>query len=282
MRLLLTTLLTTCALLAQGAGMPPTSSLVMRDPAAAQDDKVGNVLDTGLTFTDERGYPFALRQMFPGQHPVVLMLGYYGCPSMCGQVLDAAFRSLSAIDDLQPGEHYRILSVSIDPKETPEVAAHRKSIFLPRLQKTGGDDAWRLLVGDAENTSRLAAQVGFNYYWVEASREYAHPASLIFLTPEGKISRTIVNNAFDPRDVRLAIVEASQGTIGTFWDQVQLNCLTFDPTTNTYSLAAMTIMRIGGALTLVALVTMIWVMLRRERQKANESSRQSRPDAATV
>lgn len=236
-----------------------------REEAASQDDRIGNVVDRELTFTDERGYPFKLRQLFPGKQPVVLMLGYYSCPAMCGQVLDAAFRALSDVD-LQPAEDYRILSVSIDPRETAEVAKQRKQLFLPRLQKTGGDEAWRVLVGDETNIKQLADAVGFNFYWSKHTSQYAHPPSLIFLTPEGKVSRAIVNTEFDASDLRLALVEASDGKLGTLWDQVRLNCLTFDARTNTYSLTAMTIMRTAGAITVVVLGFMIWFMLKKERR----------------
>ena len=229
-------------------------------------DRIGAQVDPDLTFTDERGYPFALRQMFPGQQPVVLMLGYYTCPAMCGQVLGETFRALSDVD-LQPGEHYRVLSVSIDPRETPQVAYDRKLAFLPKLAKTGGDDAWRLLVGDDANIKKLTETVGFNYYWSEHIHQYAHPPALIFLTPQGKVARVIVNTVFDASDLRLALVEASEGKLGTFWDGVRLNCLTFDARTSTYSLQAMTIMRIGGVVTVVALASMIFVMLRRERRR---------------
>lgn len=264
---LLTGLLLSGALFAQGAGMPPSSSLETKDEGAAQLDSIGVRIDTNLSFTDERGYPFELKQMFPGQHPVVLMLGYYSCPSMCGQVLDAAFDALSQCD-LEPGKDYRILSVSINPDETAEVAKSRKQVFLRKLLKTGGDDAWHLLVGDEPDIRKLAKDVGFNYYWAEALKQYAHPPSLIFLSPDGVVTRIIENTYFEPDDVRLALVEASDGQLGTFWDQVKLNCLSFDPRTNTYSLTAMTLMRIGGAITVVVLAAMIWIMLRRERQKA--------------
>ena len=245
--------------------MSPSRTIEATDEGAAQDDRIGAVVDPTLEFVDERGYPYKLRQLFPGEQPVVLMLGYYSCPSMCGQVLDAAFHALSRVD-LDPGDDYRILSVSIDPSETAEIAKNRKSTFLRRLIKTGGEDAWHLLVGDEANTKALADQVGFHYYWSQATRQFAHPPSLIFLTPQGKVSRIIVNTYFEPEDVRLALVEASEGTLGTFWDQVKLNCLTFDPRTNTYSVAAMTLMRIGGAVTVVVLALMIWIMLRRERR----------------
>ncbi|HEX6811446.1 MAG TPA: SCO family protein [Planctomycetota bacterium] len=256
----------TSAALAQGAGMPPTSSLEMREEAASQLDRIGAVVDPSLTFTDERGYPYQLRQLFPGKQPVVLLLGYYRCPAMCGQVMQAAFRALSDVT-LQPGTDYRVLSVSIDPKETAEMALSRKQSFLPKLAKAGSDDAWRLLVGDEANIKQLTEAVGFRYYYSVHTNEYAHPPSLIFLTPQGKVSRIIQNTAFDAGDVRLAIVEASEGKLGSFWDKVQLNCLTFDSRTNTYSLAAMTLMRIGGAITVVAIAAMIIVMLRKERRR---------------
>ncbi|MBL8752895.1 MAG: SCO family protein [Planctomycetes bacterium] len=265
-RFLLFLMAATGLLHAQQPGMSPSRTIEARDEAASQTNSIDTLVDRDLAFTDDRGYPFTLKQLFPGKQPVVLMLGYYHCPAMCGQVLDATFRALSQVD-LRPGTDYRILSVSIDPKETPEMAKARKDVFLPRLQKAGGDDAWRLLVGDATNTKKLADQCGFQFYWSEHTKQYAHPPSLVFLTPEGRVSRVIVNTEFDASDVRLALVEASKGTLGTVWDKVQLNCLTFDPRTNTYSLTAMTIMRVAGAVTVVVLALMIWIMLKKERKQ---------------
>lgn len=256
---------------AQGAGMPPSRSLEVTDEGAQQLDSIGRSVDLDLEFVDERGYPFKLRQLFPGEQPVVLMLGYYSCPAMCGQVLDAVLWSLSQVE-LEPNDDYKILTVSIDPKEDAGIAKQRKAAFLPRLLKTGGDQAWRVLTGTEEASAALAERVGFNYYWSEATKQYAHPPSVIFLTPEGEVSRVIVNTYFEPEDMRLALVEASDGTLGTFWDQVKLNCLTFDPRTNTYSVAAVTLMRVGGAVTVLVLGAMIWIMLRRERQKARSDS----------
>ncbi|HEX5052618.1 MAG TPA: SCO family protein [Planctomycetota bacterium] len=249
---------------AQGEGMNASRSLVVKEEAAAQVDRIGAVVDPDLQFTDERGYPYTLRQLFPGKQPVVLLLGYYSCPAMCGQVMESAFAALSDVE-LQPGTDYRVLSVSINPRETPETALARKQTFLPKLTKTGGDEAWHLLVGDEASIKRLTETVGFRYYWSEHTNQYAHPPSLLFLTPQGKLSRAIVNTAFDAEDLRLALVEASEGKLGTFWDQVKLNCLTFDSRTSSYSLAAMTIMRVGGAITVVVIGAMILLMLRKDR-----------------
>ena len=279
LHILLTASLLGSFALAQGAGMAPTRTLEVTDEGAQELDSIGRTVDPELEFVDERGYPFQLKQLFPGEKPVVLMLGYYSCPAMCGQVLDAVLWSLSEVE-LEPNDDYKILTVSIDPKEDAGIAKQRKAAFLPRLMKTGGDQAWRVLTGTEEASSALAERVGFNYYWSEATKQYAHPPSVIFLTPEGKVSRIIVNTYFEPEDMRLALVEASDGALGTFWDQVKLNCLTFDPRTNTYSVTAMTLMRIGGAITVVVLAAMIWIMLRRERQKARSTSPETLPTGA--
>lgn len=256
--------------LAAQEGMSPTRTLEAKVTDASMLDKTGAQVDGNLTFTDERGYPYQLKQLFPGKRPVVLLLGYYTCPAMCGQVMQAAFKALNDVA-LEPGSDYQVLSVSVDPKETAETAKLRKDSFLPKFAKIGAAEGWRLLVGDDENIKRLTQTVGFRYYWSEHTLQYAHPPAVIFLTPEGRVSRTIVNTEFDPEDLHLAIVEASEGKLGSLWDAVRLNCLTFDSRTNTYSLRAMTVMQIGGAITVIALVGMILFMLRKERQRPQPS-----------
>ncbi len=263
--LLLATALCRGVAMGQGEHMPASQVVEGRLEAASMVDRMGAQVDASLAFVDERAYPYALKQLFPGSRPVVLLLGYYHCPRMCGQVMEAAFRALSEVA-LEPGQDYQIVSVSIDPSETPAMAKERKDAFLPKLAKVGADDGWRVLTGQDGPIRALAEQVGFRYFRSEHSSEYAHPPALVFLTPQGVVSRSIVNTEFEPADLRLAIVEASQGKLGTMWDQVQLNCLTFDNRTNTYSLQAMTVMRIGGVVTLVALGGMILYMLRRERR----------------
>jgi protein SCO1/2 len=270
--LLLSPLATTTKVVAQGEGMPASSVLELKDEGSSMRDKIGAQVDASLKFTDERGYPYTLKQLFPGERPVVLLLGYYSCPAMCGQVLDATLRTLSRVD-LEPSQDYFLLNVSIDPKETPEIAAARKTAFLSKFAKVGATDGWRVCVGDETNVKQLADAVGFRYYWSEHANQYAHPPAVVVLTPQGIVSRVLVNTEFEPADLRLALIEASQGKLGSFWDQVRLNCLTFDARTSTYTLTAMTIMRVGGALTVVALATMILLMLRKERKKHQQAER---------
>lgn len=263
--LLISSLLATAAV-AQMPGMSPTRSLDTKDEAASMVDRIGAQVDPGLAFTDERGYPFKLSQLFPGERPVILVLGYYSCPAMCGTVLKATLEALNDVS-FEPGKDYQILNVSIDPRETVEKAKERKDTFLPQFHKIGGADGWRVCVGDETNVRQLADAVGFRYYWSEHTNQYAHPPAIVFLTKKGIVSRAIVNTVFDPNDLQLALVEASHGELGTLWDKVRFNCLTFDARTNSYTLTAMTLLRVAGAITLIALTTMIVYLVRRERRQ---------------
>jgi protein SCO1/2 len=265
---------------AQGEGHPVTS-IEVRQSASSMEDRIGATLDLQLEFVDERGYPFKFQQLFPGKSPVILVLGYYGCPDMCGQVIHGMVEALNDVD-LQPVQDYLIVNVSIDPRETAATARDRKARFVGRLAKVGCDEGWRFLTGAEAAIQQLAASVGFRYFWAEHDNRFDHPPALLFVTPQGKLSRVITGTTFEPSDVRLAIVEAGEGKIGTFWDKVQLSCLTWDPKTRTYSLAAMTVMRIGGIVTLVAIAAMILTMIRRERRaRAAATSLPTRAPATT-
>lgn len=252
---------------AQGEGMPPTSSLEVRQEASSMQDRIGTAIDTSLEFVDERGYPFTFRQVFPGERPIVLVPGYYSCPDMCGQVIHGMLAALNDVD-LVPGRDYQIINVSIDPRETPTTAKERKDKFLQQLQHVGGDEGWRFLTGKEPAIKALCGSVGFRYFWAEHDHRFDHPAALLFVTPQGNLGRVLTGTTFSAADVRLAIVETSQGKLGTFWDEFRLSCLTFDPRTNSYALLGMTVMRIGGVLTVLAIATMVLLMLRRERQRA--------------
>jgi len=253
------------------AGMSSPNRMEIRQADSSMEDRIGAEVDAELTFTDERGYPLKLRKYFPGAVPVVLNLGYYGCPDMCGQVIHGMVDALNELD-LEPGKHYEILNVSIDPRETAEVAKQRKQNMLMRFTKVGAEASWRFAVGEPAAVEKLATTVGFRYFWAEHDNRYDHPAALIVLTPQGKVSRVLTGLTFEPKDVRLAIVEASEGKLGTFWDKVQLSCLTWDPVTRTYSLTALTVMKVGGAITVVALGVMLFVMFRGERKRVKVAS----------
>ncbi len=270
------------ALLACGLAVAqghPASSIEVKQEAASMQDKIGAKLDPELAFVDERGYPFQLGQLFPGDRPIVLVPGYYACPDMCGQVIHGMLDALNAVD-LLPGKDYQIVNVSIDPRETPEVALERKQKFLSQLHHVGGEEGWRFLTGEETAIQQLTQRVGFRYFWAEHDSRFAHPGALIFVSPQGVLTRVLTGTTFEAADVRLAIVEASEGKLGTFWDEVRLNCLTFDPRTGSYALLGMTVMRIGGVITIVVIAAMIFFMLRRERRR--HPAGDAGPTAATA
>jgi protein SCO1/2 len=266
--LLASTLALAAGARAQGEfGHSASGVLDITQAAASMENRIGAVVDRELTFTDDRGYPFHLKQLFPGDRPVILVLGYYSCPDMCGTVMERMLDALNQTE-LVPGKDYEIVNVSIDPRETPQRAKERKERFLPKLHQVGGPEGWRFLVGDQPSIKALADSVGFHFMWLEHSNRFDHPGALLFLTPQGKLNRVITGPPFDSDTVHLAIVEAGAGKNASFWDKVRLSCLTFDSRTNVYSLAAMTVMRVGGSITLVAVAAMIFLMVRRERRRA--------------
>jgi protein SCO1 len=253
------------ALAAQGE-MGNPNVVTLQQGAATMGDKIGAMVNPELSFTDERGYPLKLRQFFPGTRPVILDLGYFGCPGLCGAVMGGMVDALNQVD-LEPGKDYEILSISIDPRETSELAKAKKDAFLVKLTKIGGAEGWHFAVGKEAAVKELADSVGFHYFWAEHDNRFDHPAALVFLSPKGQVTRVLQGTTFDPGDVKLALTEASEGRLGTFWDRIVLSCLTFDPRTHSYSLTVMTIMKVGGAVTLVVLALMIIIMLRREKKR---------------
>jgi protein SCO1/2 len=262
----LAALLLGSTLSAQGEGMSGPNRLAMRQEDSSMQDRIGASVPRELSFTDERDRPLLLKQFFPGDRPVILDLGYFGCPGMCGQVMEGMVDALNQVD-LEPGKDYEILTISIDPRETPAVAKQRKDAFLFKLQKIGGQQGWHFATGSEAAIQALTEAVGFRYFWAEHDNRFDHPPALIFLSPQGKVTRVLQGTTFVPRDVRLALVEASEGKAGTFMDQLQLSCLTFDPVSRTWSLKAMTVMKIGGAVTVAGLLIMVFVMMRRERRR---------------
>jgi protein SCO1/2 len=232
------------------------------------DQKLDQRLPLDLAFRDETGKAVRLGDYF-GDRPVLLTLAYYHCPMLCPMVLDGLVRSLRPLS-LDLGRDFRAVTVSIDPKETPEQAAAKRAKLVAQYDRpsTGSGaaaDDWHFLVGDRDAVERLADAVGFHYTVDAANDQFAHTAALMVLTPDGRLSRYLYGIDYTPRDVRLALVEASEGKIGTLADQLLLFCFHYDPTTGRYGAAAMTSLRVAGVLTLALLVGFIATQLRRER-----------------
>ena len=226
------------------------------------DQHLGANVPLDLAFRDEAGRSVRLGDYF-GKRPVVLSLNYYGCPMLCTVTLNGLASALDVLS-YTAGREFEVVVVSFDPKETPELATQKKKAYLERYKRPGAAEGWHFLTGDAEDIERLTKAVGFRYAWDSDTKQFAHPAGVMVLTPEGKIARYLFGIEYAPKDLRFAVIEASEGKIGTPADQVVLSCFRYDPVSGRYSVAILRITRIGGLLTLVALVAFIVIMLRRE------------------
>ncbi len=245
-------------------------------PIRAQDEQPDPVRDVGFDqlldqsvpldalFTDEEGRTIPLRDFF-GEKPVVLALGYYECPMLCSLVREGMLQSFSQLD-FTVGDEFEVVNVSIDPGETPMIAAAQKAIYVERYGRPGGGDGWHFLTGDQEAIDRLASAVGFRYVYDAEIDQYAHPSGIIVLTPLGKIARYFYGIEFDLKDLRLGLVEASENKIGTPVDQFLLLCYHYDPATGTYTGLIMTITRVVGALTILILGGALFMLNRRHRR----------------
>jgi len=230
-------------------------------------DRRDHQVPLDLAFTDESGKPVQLRDFFRPGRPVILTLNYYRCPMLCTLVLNGLVNSLKSLS-LQPGRDFEIVTVSIDPLETPALAREKKQSYLEDLGKPGVGDGWRFLTGREEAIKPLAAAVGFGYRYVEEDKQYAHPAAIFVITPDGKVSRTLAGVEFEPKTLRLSLVEASRGGIGTPMDQFVLFCFHYDASAGRYAPVAMRLMQVGGALTAAILaiaLSFLWVREKRRR-----------------
>jgi protein SCO1/2 len=249
-------------------------------PALAQDDVLPVLRDVGfdqrlgesvpldLTFRNERGESVQLGDYF-GEKPVVLTLIYYECPMLCTLTLNGL---VSALDLLayDVGEQFEVVTVSFEPKETPEMAAAKKEVYLRKYDRPGAEQGWHFLTGDAESVAALTAAVGFRYAWDDFTQQYAHPSGILVLTPDGRLARYLYGIEYAPKDLRFALIEASEGRIGSPVDQVILYCYQYDPQTGKYGAAIMRILRAGALVTVLALGGLLAVMWRRD----NASDRQ--------
>jgi protein SCO1/2 len=232
-------------------------------------EKTGEQVDLNLTFTAENGYPVALRQFFRKDRPVVLTLVYYSCPMLCNLVLNGQTSALREVP-WTPGEEYEAVTISIDPAETFNLAREKKLVYLERYGRPAA--GWHFLTDQAGNVKKLAAQVGFQYKYDERIRQYAHAAAMIVLTPDGKVSRYLYGIKFNPRDVRLALTEASQSKFKFSVEQLLLFCYHYDPQARGYVLFATNIMRAGGVLVMLILGSALYRLWRRERRRPSASN----------
>lgn len=218
-----------------------------------------------LTFRDERGKTVRLGDYF-GKRPVILTLNYYECPMLCTVVLNELTRTLNALN-YRIGREFEVVTVSIAPNETPELAAKKKANYVKSYRYPGAEKGWHFLTGDERNILRLADSVGFRYVYDPRTKQYAHTAAIMTLTPEGRMSRYLLGVQYAPRDLQFALMEASKGKIGNPVERVVLYCYQYDPSTGKYGLVIIRLVQLAGALTVLVLGVFIGGMLWWERRR---------------
>jgi protein SCO1/2 len=230
------------------------------------DQRLNEQVPLDAVFKDEQGREVRLGQFLNGK-PVVLALVYYTCPMLCNQVLNGMLGSFRQVS-FNMGEQYDVVTVSFDPRETPDLAAAKKSTYIKAYNRLGAEASWHFLTGDEANIKRLTEAVGFRYVWDEQTKQFAHASGIMVLTPEGKLARYFYGIEYPPRDLRLGLVEASQNKIGTPVDALMLYCYHYDPATGKYGAIVMNIVRLAGGATVFLIVGLLLVLRRRSGHAA--------------
>jgi protein SCO1/2 len=227
------------------------------------DQHVNAQLPLDLPFRDEAGHDVRLGNYFHQARPVVLLLVYYRCPMLCLQTLGNLARAAKSLP-FRAGSDFEVVAVSFDPNDTPEIAAAKKATLFE--QSSEGAAGWHLLSGKEVSIRRLTSSVGFNYVFDDSVSQFAHPAGLMVITPDGRIARYLFGIDYKPVDLRLAIVDASAGRISSATDALLLYCYHYEPTNGRYGLMIMRLVRTAGVATVLCIAGFVIFFLRRERR----------------
>jgi len=286
-RIFFTGTLMTMVVAAAAPATPATPAVVPGGPKAERqealpdalagvgiDEHLEAAIPADIVLRDEEGREVILAEYFDQGRPLILNLMYLGCPMLCGLVGNGLNDALKQLE-WNVGSEFTILSVSFNHTEKPSLARAKKANYLADLDQPGAAEGWHFLTGDEEEIRRLTEAVGFGFRWNEKRQEFAHAALLIVLTPDGRVARYLYGIQFDPRTLRLSLVEAADGKIGTTRDRFLLFCFNYDATAGRYGPAARNIMKAGGLLTMAALAILILAFRRRERKR-----QQRRPSVA--
>ena len=241
---------------------PPANQ---RPPGLANvgiEQRLNEQIPPDLTFRDESGKTVRLGDYF-GKRPMILNLVYYNCPMLCGEVLSGLTSTLRVLKfDL--GREFEVITVSFDPRETPQIAAEKKKQYLERYGRKGAEQGWHFLTGQQDAIAALTKSAGFQYEYDAKTNQFAHTTAIMVLTPKGKIAQYYYGVEYAPKDLRLGLIEASQNKIGNLVDQVLLYCYHYDPATGKYGAVIMRVVRLAGLATILSLGAFIAIMFRRD------------------
>lgn len=227
-------------------------------------EKLGDEIDLTLSFTNEKGESVRLGQYFSNK-PVILSIVYYACPSLCNYHLNGLNEALKELK-WTVGDQFELIAVSMDHRENPELAKTKMQSYIEEYGRPESASGWHFLTGTEENVKKLTDQLGFRFKWNAEAKEYAHASAANILTAGGKISRYLHGIQFDKKDIKLALLEASDGKIGSIVDQVILYCFQFDPKKNKYTLYAYNVMRAGGVFMVLLLAMFLIPFWIREKK----------------
>jgi protein SCO1 len=230
------------------------------------EEHADTTLPLGLELTNQHGNKVRLGDYFKAGRPVLLTLNYYDCPMLCTIMLNGLVDGLREVP-LMPGEDYTVVTVSFDPTESASLARSKQQVYAQYWGEPAARDGWVLNVASRAAIEELTSAVGFKYKWDEATQQYAHPAVAIFCTPDGKISRYLYGVQYDPETLRLTLVEAANGKIGTPVDQIILSCFQYDPAKGSYVPVAMNLMRASGVVIMLVLLILLTTLWRAERKR---------------
>ncbi len=236
-------------------------------------EQLGHQLDLSMVFKDETGAEHTLGSYFDGKTPVIISPVYFSCPGLCNFHLNGLTEGLKGID-WSAGTKFKVLAVSFDAKETPELAAQKKATYMKLYDRPGTEDGWHFLTGSQESIRRLTDSVGFKFRWSEKDQEWSHASAAIMTSPTGMITRYLPGIMFEPKDVRLAILEAGKGKVGTFVDQLVLYCFQYNPHQSRYTVYAFNVMKLGGGVMMLFLAFWLlpfWWRARRRQDGARSS-----------
>lgn len=250
-------------------GPPP----VVDGQALPDASALGQKAALDVSFVDENGESVVLRDLANSERPTILNLGFYQCPGVCSTVLNSFLRILTD-SELVPGRDFDLVTISFDHQETPELAFQKRQSYLGEVaglhggQQQAWTEDWHFLTGTRESVLELTDSCGWNFRYNEKNRTgHDHPPVIVVIAPDGTITRHLEPAAIGPSTLRRAVIEASDGKVGSALEQLFVTCLTYDPTTGRYTMTAMTIMKIGGVLFVLALSVFLFFMWRRERAR---------------
>jgi protein SCO1/2 len=274
--LLAAMLLSTCAWAQMNNGImsPPASTRPPRLENVGIEQRLDAQVPPDLTFLDDAGKAVELGDYF-GHKPMILNLVYYNCTMLCGEAM-AGLASAMRLVKFDVGNEFDVITVSFDPRETPEMAAAKKLDYVKRYGRGNAAAGWHFLTGQAESINALTKAVGFQYQYDAKTNQYAHATAIMVLTPQGRISRYFYGVDFPPKDLRMGLVEASQGKIGNAVDAVLLYCYHYNPETGKYGAIVGNILRLAAAATILMLGTFLFILWRLDLSVTRKTAAKTR------